>query len=67
MFFAKAVLPVLLWCSLGWFLTTRKIHMPFLGLVEQTESPALFWAIFACDALAAAFFTCLLLEVVPGM
>ena len=67
MFFAKAVLPVLLWCSLGWFLTTRKIHMPFLGLIEQTENPTLFWAIFGCDVLAAAFFTCLLLEVVPGM
>lgn len=61
-FLLKAILPVLLWCALGWFGAKGEIHFPFLGLVTREERPKVFFSLLILDFLAAAYFTASLLQ-----
>ena len=53
----KSILPVSLWCALGWFWAKGEVHFPFLGLVTKEERPVLFFGLLLLDLLAALFFT----------
>jgi len=57
MFWAKAVLPILLWISLLWFLFTGKIHLPVYGLVQRDEELALYMFLVTFTLATAVTFT----------
>ena len=57
MFWAKAVLPTLLWIALLWFLFTGKIHLPIFGLVERKEETSLYVFLIALTLASAITFT----------
>jgi len=62
MFEAKAILPLCLWIGFFWFLFTREIHAPGLGLVRGEERPLTYRSILILNLAAAVTFTGLLLE-----
>ena len=53
----KSLLPVLLWCGLGWFWAKKEIHFPLLGLVTREERPATFFGLLLLDCVVALYFT----------
>ncbi len=57
MFWAKSVLPILLWVSLLWFLFTGKIHLPGYGLVRRDEDLAFYMFLVALTLAIAVTFT----------
>lgn len=61
MFWAKAILPLLLWTGLLWFLVTGHIHLPIYGLVERKEQTSLYLFLVLLDLALALTFTRMLL------
>ena len=57
MFWAKAVLPILLWVSLFWFLFTGKIHLPVYGLVRRAEDLSFYMFLITFTLATAVTFT----------
>lgn len=57
MFWAKAIMPALLWVSLIWFLLAGTIHFPFLGVVDRREKAPLYLGIIFLNLGLALFFT----------
>lgn len=62
MFWAKAIMPILLWLSVVWFAVTGAIHFPFLGRVSRKKQTALYMGVIFFDLALALFFTQRLLE-----
>lgn len=57
MFWAKAIMPALLWVSLLWFLVTGTVHFPFLGTVDRKEKMSLYLGVIFLNLGMALFFT----------
>ena len=61
MFWAKAILPALLWLGVVWFLVSGKIHLPVFGVVDRKEQTSLYVFLVLFDLALALTFTRMLL------